>query len=159
MNGRTRMFATQNKQIVIAGVGDLVLTCVGPGQVSDDLWTEHLSQVAEFLSERTFTSALNYTPHFAPNTTQRHIMQKRKTELAASDNVKKIALLSDSAFVRGGVTALQWIMKFDSAVKPFKPDMYREALAWLREFTRFDVDDAASFLREIAVYTGHGRLS
>ena len=81
-----------------------------------------------------------------PNATQRQAAKKFIDENAVR-NIERLAALTDSAMLRGALTALNWIMP-DSKMQAYSPREYAQALTWVHEIADFDVASAHHAWRE-----------
>lgn len=101
---------------------DVVVMCHPARELSDASWNEWL----EWALTHRFRAVLISTNGGSPNARQRNRYAEVQRK---SGNRDKVALLSDSAVIRGVLTAMSWLTGAD--VMTFAPDRLTAALAWL----------------------------
>ncbi len=153
---RTRVYATKGREVVFAAVDDLLVQVISAPQVSDELWTEACEATTAFYrEERPFSAQLAYSPSAGPNARQRDISKKYQEQWTGFDEIRHLALLTDSIIVRGAVTALSWIMpKQKFAMKAYACREHAAALKWLAAQGSFDETEGTMLFRELVAYSG-----
>lgn len=159
----SQVLASKDKKIAFRWLDELCVIATGPGACPDETWAEyielHVQSAPVYIGESKNCCTLNYSPTTAPTTPQRRMITAAG-ERMRFDSLKHTAILSDSTFVRGSVTALSWLipsMKID--MKSFKPEQFQKALDWLGGHHRFPMGEAVDTLRELAVFVGHSSLA
>ncbi|MET0591590.1 MAG: STAS/SEC14 domain-containing protein [Polyangiaceae bacterium] len=125
-------------------LNELSITVSTAKEISDEDWAAYLEgtlAIAKGFGLAANVSLLCCT-HAFPNARQRQ---------TAADFMKKhyiremdrVAVITDSVVIRGAMTAFGWIMpKID--VRAFDMGSCRDALTWLRQVGKFDVEAALS---------------
>ena len=139
---------TRDGNIASARTGKLWLAATGLHAIDDDPWREYLGQAAASVkSEGPFHGVLFWTPKHGPSTSQRRMLTHEFAKAIALDAQRRVALISDSALVRGTITAIAWFTRSDVAT--FAPNEAKRALDWLAEDVAFDRTQAQHALDEI----------
>jgi len=71
---------------------------------------------------------------------------------AALKLLKRVAFCTDSALVRGAMTALLWLSRARVTLKPFRVSDRDNALDWLAEIAIFDRADVLAELRRMQAH-------
>lgn len=80
---------------------------------------------------------LNYALDFAASTKQRSIL-KTYEERMGLGQLERLAIISESIFVRGVFAALSWFISGLRSTKMFPATEINQAFAWLNELHAFD---------------------
>jgi hypothetical protein len=68
---------------------------------------------------------------------------------------RRVAFLTDSALLRGVLTAMAWLVRSDAQTTGYKPTEWKDALSWMGEKAEFDRTEAdrlfAGLCREVGV--------
>lgn len=144
---------TTDGAIVQAGVGDLIIFVSGSKPITDANWTEYIQMCRDISQPRPFKGVLNYSPVVSPTAKQRSVFM---TELNSYLNLMShTALISDSALVRGALTAMSWVNRdAKMTFKPFSPREVDDALSWLGRAITFHPQDAKNLLLELITAQG-----
>lgn len=134
------LLQTPDKTFALNHDGELMLSVCPPTAWSDERWRAYLELIIEY-NERFGRplAVLNFSPP-TPSATQRAIMKTYASRMQIAE-IKRFAVLSESAIVRGVMTALGWLIPVRPGHmenKPFKPSEVDVALGWLAEVARFD---------------------
>jgi hypothetical protein len=133
--------------MAIKVVDRLFIVVYGPDGPSDEEWNGYLKDVERHGIDR--TQQLIVTPGGGPNAAQRGTLNA----LLAGRSVP-VAVMSDSARIRGVVTALSW---FNRSIRAFPPNGLHDALAYLEiPATRGDLIQR-EILRLRALLSGNER--
>jgi hypothetical protein len=132
-------FETTPERVSCHGRVDQILLCVsGSKAITDTAMGMYIDFIVRSVKERgPFDGAFLFMPIHGPSTAQRRMLTERSAETQL-DRASRIALLSDSAIVRGGITAIYWLTRGKNELKAFRPVVYRDAFEWLAAKARFD---------------------
>jgi hypothetical protein len=117
-------------------------------QITDEGWRDYLNGtllLAKNLGHAPSLSMMSCL-HAYPNAVQRQMA----SDFIAQNNVRQIdrvAVLTDSALLRGAMTAFGWLMP-KMRVRAFSGDDSAGALRWLREAGAFDESQAMDVWNE-----------
>jgi hypothetical protein len=127
---------------------ELALNVSAATEITDAGWLEFLT--GSFATARTLglhpKATIAYFSRAFPNATQRQLA-KKFIEQNRVRKLERLAALTDSAMLRGALTALNWIMP-DSQMQAYTPREYAQALSWVHEVANFDVASAHRAWRE-----------
>jgi hypothetical protein len=149
-----RTWNTRGKELCLGRVGPLALVVAG-NSWDDAAWREHCSLYAKMVADCGAARAVfNLSPRAGPSSSQRRMLMSEYRERNRIDEVRRFAILTESALVRGVLTALGWFAQ-GTKTAAYAPTKATEALAWLREDVAFDVADAVTAFRELMTDAGH----
>lgn len=114
------MFVSPNRQISFQMVGQVGLTVSCPTGYDDKDWEAYIQQARHVRSAGgVIRGVLNFTPSQGPSASQRkRLTDELKEELKP---VVRVAVLSDSALLRGVITAMSWFVGGDLTTKSYDP--------------------------------------
>jgi hypothetical protein len=140
------VFKTKGGEIFQVGCEELVIIVTGSKPYDDACWAEYVGICRRSAEPRPFKVVLNYSPVLGPSASQRAKFTHELRDLIA--HFQRTALVTDSSFVRGALTAASWLSREGNMqLKPYAPNRVDEALAWLQQAGKFDVAAAkAAFL-------------
>jgi hypothetical protein len=115
------------------------------GDIKDDEWIAMLEWGQVHAIGVTGTLTMNIDLNVSSK--QRRLAMDSPTNA----NLKRIALLTDSALARGSLTAYGWLVGAKLKYRAFRPSEGEAALAWLAEHVRFDRARARAALADVAV--------
>jgi hypothetical protein len=142
------MEVTRDGCVASERVGSLWLAATGGRRIEDDAWREYLGHAtASVTRDGPFHGVLFWAPKHGPSTGQRKMLTHEFAKGVRLDAQRRVALVSDSALVRGTMTAIQWFTR--SNVSPFAPREAERALAWLSADIAFDRAQATRALEEL----------
>jgi hypothetical protein len=131
------MLVTRDGNMASSRIGKLWLAASGDRPITDLTWREYLDQAAASVkSAGPFSGLLFWAPKHGPSGSQRRMLTREYAESVRLDAQRHVALVSDSALVRGTITAINWITR--SNMLAFAPQGSREALDWLAKGVPFD---------------------
>ena len=108
---------------------------------------------AEKLGVNKTPATVSFTASKAtPTAAQRKQLEAEEARFAFG-NVERNAILSDSAVVRGAITAIQWLLRSKAQMKAFRVDHVTQALQWLHEREPFDLAEAETTARAVMAAT------
>jgi len=127
-------------------IDDLTVNVNGPEPFVDADW-EAYALWTESLIKRgvPVKGALTFSPFQSPNAAQRDRL--RRSLQHGVQGSPRVAVLSDSAMVRGAMTALSWFVKSVHA-KGFRPMESDEAMKWLAQYLKFDAAEVRDALKK-----------
>lgn len=105
-------------------IGDLVLGLHAKDNPSDEDWNEYVNATRSVLERHGSVKVLAYSMGGGPNSVQR-----TKANELFKDRPQLIAVMLNSALVRGIVTALSW---FNPMIRAFNIDQLDEACRYLQ---------------------------
>lgn len=134
-------------------VGQLVLNVTGPKPIAAQDWSSYVASIATlapaWLANNDLVPVvLTYSPFEAPNAAQRAELAA-KPHGPAMDLVKRVAFCTESTMVRGAMTAIGWLSRASTSVKPFRTVDKDKALDWLAEIAKFDRAQALAELQRM----------
>ncbi len=142
------MQVTRDGNMASARIGRLWLAATGLHAIEDDTWRQYLGQAAASVkSDGPFHGVLLWTPRHGPSASQRRMLTHEFARAIALDAQRRVALISNSALVRGTITAIAWFTRND--VVTFAPNEADRALDWLAEDITFNRTQAQRALEEI----------
>lgn len=124
----------------IGPLGIIVWNGVPP---NDSVFEEHCIVVERWVAESGPLSVfLNVAGDFVPSAAQRRIVASYSDPMALP-NIRRIAILTNSAAVRGALLVLTWLAR-SKTIEPrgFAPPDPRAALEWLDEAVSIDIEAA-----------------
>ena len=142
------MEITRDGNMACTRVGTLWLAAVGERPISDDTWHEYLEQSASSVRlAGPFHGILLWAPKHGPSAAQRKMLTGEFADAVRIDTQRRVALISESALVRGTITAINWFTRVNTAA--FAPRHAQRALDWLAQDIAFDRLHARRVLDEI----------
>lgn len=143
------MLRTDGGEVSAARVGDLWIY-VGPDRPLDDAtWREYLDLCAQEVKRNgPYPGILVWAPRHGPTAHQRRIMTEQYGAALRLDRQRRFALITESALVRGIMTALSWVAS-GTKMNAFAPSDVDAAFAWLAEEIRFDEGEAKDALQSL----------
>lgn len=133
----------------VVRTGGVFLSVLGPGQWDDAEWLDFLlmcDRASKLPGVPQAKSSLTVTVGAMPTTAQRK--QSAEHNKGVEGQLKRIAMLTDSALVRGVLTAFGWLMP-GPKLSSFSMTEEDAAFAWLSEVDSFDVEQAKRLLHEM----------
>lgn len=151
----TEIFATRNRQHCTRRVGDVSLLVNWEHEFSDEEWRE-LVGIAEDMAGiyGKYSRTVVFAPSHGPNAAQRAYVKDHEHNVM-DEKCARMALITDSAFVRGGVTALSWLMRTKAPMRAFAVKNMGEALAWSCSGSRVDLAVVSDAMAELISYAGY----
>jgi hypothetical protein len=141
------MEVTDDRNMACARVGNLWVVAAGSLPIEDDAWRQHLRYSAGTVAARgPFHGILFWSLKKGPSTRQRKMLTDEFAQAVRLDLQRRLALISDSALVRGTITAINWLARKKTAA--FAPGEVARALDWLAEDVAFDRARAESALEQ-----------
>jgi hypothetical protein len=139
------MEVTSDRNMACARVGKLWLVATGSHPIEDDTWRQYLGYSAETVTNRgPFHGVLFWSLKQGPSTRQRTMLTNEFAQAVRLDLQRRVALISNSALVRGTITAINWLAR--KKVAAFAPREIGRALDWLAEDVAFDRAEAQTAL-------------
>jgi hypothetical protein len=142
---------SRHNQLAAGRVSDLLIVAAPGSGWPDDEWRDHMEQTAELRarlgSQRV---VLTYSPDGAPSARQRRIVNDYRERIGVAD-VRAQAVISQSALVRGAVTAMTWLMRPPYEMRSYPVSQLNAAFAMLRPHGEFDVTRATELLVSMLV--------
>ena len=135
-------------QFYFRQLDELALNVSSAHEITDAGWMEFLNgslATARKLGLRPKVT-IAYFARAYPNATQRRAA-KDFIDQNAVRTIERLAALTNSALLRGALTALNWIMP-DSKMRAYEPREYSQALTWVHEVAEFDVASAHEAWRD-----------
>jgi hypothetical protein len=156
----SKLYETKTKWAAVRAFGPLMLAAVSAQEQSDEMYREFLDILEDMDKNKALpTHSLLYSPVRAPSAKHRAMQKNHPPSQRLMASLKRQVILTDSAFVRGVVTAFTWLIPSPTKVKCMRPDLYKDGFGWLREDLEFQTDEAIAILRELVVMTGYPPLS
>ena len=121
--------------------GTLLFVVTAAPSWSDASWREMLDGSLA-METRMGSAALlvfSYCPEGLPTAVQRRMSVETTHKSRLAD---RVALLTDSAFVRGALTAIQWVLRKETNTKAYRPADVEAAIRWLALGHAIDVPAA-----------------
>ena len=144
------MDITRDGNVASVRVGNLWLAASGWRPIADGAWREYLeASAASVRTDGPFYGVLFWAPAHGPSARQRKMLTHEFAEAIRLDAQKRVALISESALVRGTITAINWFARKNDVA--FSPKDVRRALEWLAADIAFDETLAQRALDEIIV--------
>jgi hypothetical protein len=141
------MEVTDDRNLACARVGNLWVLAAGPHPIEDDAWRQHLRySAATVTSVGPFHGILFWSLKQGPSTRQRKMLTDEFAQAVRLDLQRRVAVISDSALVRGTITAINWLVR--KKMSAFAPCEVAGALDWLAEDVAFDRAQAQSALEQ-----------
>lgn len=108
-----------------------IVTWTTQPTVSDEAFERHLSELCGWYEQgESLDAALTCSTTFTPTSKQRAII--RAYEARIPKTLKAVAALSNSAMVRGAMTAISWFAPFRYELKAFASRDHQRAFGWLK---------------------------
>lgn len=131
------MDITRDGGLASVRIGRLWLAASGARAIADDAWREYLEcSAASVKIDGPFHGVLFWAPTHGPSAAQRKMLTHEFAESIRLDEQRRVALISDSALVRGTLTAINWFARKNTVA--FAPGEVRRAFDWLAEEIAFD---------------------
>ncbi len=122
---------TKNGEFRTELVDDLLIVVSLGSNWSDGCWREQLQQSIDLAkTQGMYSAVLTWSPIGQPTSRQRRLAKDMLAELDLT-KISRQALVTDSALVRGALTAISWLASLPYPIKPFKPSEVEHAIAWL----------------------------
>jgi hypothetical protein len=135
-----------------ARVGPLAVNVNVERKITDAHIRDYMRATLEAARGNWARVSLSYFAHDVPNARQRQIIvDELKSHGAPAPD--RTALLTDSAMMRGALTAFSWVIRSDTGA--FSVIDRRKALVWLAERVPFDVGEGLEALEECFRVVGH----
>lgn len=132
---------------------DVAVTVNGPDPFVEADWDAYVEWAKHVVqSGQRVASILTFSPFQSPNAAQRQKIAAT-TQQAAGTNTF-VALVTDSAAVRGAMTALSWLSR-SLHMKGFRPMESDLAIAWLGGKVTFDQQAARDALKRGVAMVGY----
>jgi hypothetical protein len=148
MTALIHRFASASGKLHFTALEDLAITVVAD-DIDDDEWEAMLQWVTSTCPNR--PGNLAYQVRGSISTKQR----QRAHDVGKGYPLERVALLTDSALVRGTLTATSWL-RMQTKYRAFRTGELDPALDWLREVIAFDRADAAREFVRICGLLGIG---
>ena len=126
-----------------ARLGPLVMNVCHAQVLTDADMEEYIARTVQESRGDHARVSLSHYAHHIPNARQRQVMFSAMKANGVPSPVRQ-CLLSDSAILRGAMTAFGWLTGTDSA--SYSLAERRRALSWLAENAAFDPDEALVML-------------
>jgi hypothetical protein len=131
------MKVTRDGNVASERVGYLRLVVAGTRAITDETWREHLGHsAADAVSHQPAHGVLFWSPTQGPSARQRKMLTEEFANAIGTSAERRVAVLTDSAMVRGTVTAIHWFTR--KKFIAFSPKEVDRALDWLAEDVAFD---------------------
>lgn len=144
------MLRTREGEVVAARVGDLWISVQPDRPIDDAAWRAHLDfSVEEVARNGPYPGLLVWAPKHGPSAHQRRIMTDEYRKPLRLDQQRACAVITESAIVRGILTAFSWLGS-GTAMNAFAPPDAAKAFDWLALHVSFDrkqAEDALHTLR------------
>jgi hypothetical protein len=129
-------------------LGELALNLSSAREIDDTGWLEYLSVTLSITRKLGIRpkGSIAYFLHAFPNAAQRRVAKQFMDENSVR-TIERLAALTDSALMRGALTALNWAMP-NSKMQAYAPGEFGLALNWVREVADFDAASARVVWRE-----------
>jgi len=153
------MEITRDGNLASERIGKLWLAASGRRAIADETWREYLDHAANSVTrDGPYHGVLFYAPKHGPSASHRKMLTHEYARAVRLDLQRRVALISDSAIVRGAITAINWFTRTNLVA--FPPREARHALDWLAEDIAFDRSQAEHALDHIiSVVQGETRKS
>src|SRR5258708_3520252 len=142
------MVVTSDGNMASARVGKLWLASSGRRPITDATWREYLGHAADSVTRLgPYHGVLFWAPKSGPSASQRRMLTDDYAQAVRLDAQRRIVLISDSAIVRGTITAIDWFTRKNFLA--FAPKNVQQAIGWLAEDIEFDRKEAELALGKI----------
>jgi hypothetical protein len=149
------MVVTSDGNMASARIGKLWVACSGRRPITDATWREYLRHAAESVKNHgPYHGVLFWAPKSGPSAAQRRMLTDEYAKAVRLDAQRRIVLISDSAIVRGTITAIDWFTRKNFLA--FAPKNVHQAIAWLAEDIQFDRKEAELALEKV-ICAVHGQ--
>jgi hypothetical protein len=139
------MEVTDDRNMACSRVGNLWVVAAGSRRIEDATWRQYLGySAATVTSSGPFHGILFWSLKQGPSTRQRKMLTAEFAQAVRLDDQRRVALISESALVRGTITAINWLARKKMAA--FAEREIARALDWLAEDVAFDRAQAQSAL-------------
>lgn len=128
-----------------ARVGPLSVNVNVARAISDDHLREYVKATIGAARGNWARVSLAYFAHDIPSARQRQIIIDAMDQQGVPHS-ERVALLTDSALMRGALTAYSWLTASDTG--PFSVADRQKALVWLAQKAPFDVNEGLAALEE-----------
>lgn len=145
--------------MVSAWVGELWIFVMPDTPITDAMWREHLEMCADEVKRNgPYPGVLGWAPKSGPSAGQRRIMTVEYADRIRIDKQRRFALVTESALVRGIMTALSWVAA-GTKMNAFAPDDVGRAFDWLAEEVAFDRRQAVDALHALRLQVAKPRVA
>lgn len=146
-----RVLVTTDRNQSVVRCGDVYLAATGLRPMSDESVEEFIAYTTEVDARLGAAKAgLQYSPEQSPNAHQR---KRFATAQEVAVPYLRMALLTDSAIVRGSVTAIAWLIRSQTDLRAFKTTQWPKALLWQRDAVHLP-EDAEDLLATVVTNVG-----
>lgn len=153
------MLRTHGDTVISARVGELWLFVMPDQPIDDATWRAHLEVCADEVERNgPYPGVLGWAPKAGPSAGQRRIMTVEYGSRIRINRQRRFALVTESAFVRGIMTALRWVAA-GTEMNAFAPDDVSRAFDWLAEDVRFDRNRAEDALHTLRIQSASSRTT
>jgi hypothetical protein len=150
-------YRTSGRGFSIALIDRLVMVAASREHTPVPEYLEFVDKLIEIFTAREIVVQLLYSPLRGPSTSERRLLVERDIGNVLGQ-ARRMAVLTDSALVRGAVTAQAWMLRAISSrgtqTSAYKPQHYRKALRDLLLTAPFDLAEAETMLRLVAEEVG-----
>ena len=144
--GVTILSTFTRPQMYSCVIDDLTVNVNGPDPFVDADWEAYVLWTEDLISRGIpVKGALTFSPFQSPNAAQRERL--RQSLQKGVQGAPRVAVLSDSAMVRGAMTALSWFIKSVHA-KGYRPMESDLAMTWLAQQLEFDAAEVRAALKK-----------
>lgn len=135
--------------------GQLLVNVNGPDPILDDSWNAYVRWTSTVVETGLdFVTVLTFSPRQSPNARQRALLTEQIVRSKEQFVNQCVAVLTDSALVRGTITAFSWVAR-DLRTKAFRPHDLEAAFAWLKLRSSFDEVEVKAWLATTLVNVGY----
>lgn len=140
------ILTTPDDEIACCAVGELIIGVYGPRPWDDACWEIHCEHMRVTGVQAPPRASLTYAADRGPNAAQR----KRTLEVnrAEMQDLRRVALVSDSVLVRSVFTAFGWLVPGPES-RVYAPDSLEACLEWMAAAATFDVARARDAVLEM----------
>jgi hypothetical protein len=152
-----QLWHTKDKELCLGRVGSLALVVTGDPW-TDGAWREYCDIYAHMVALHGPARAVfNLSPRYGPTSVQRRLLIADCYHSHGLAYIRRVVVLSESAFVRAALTALQWFARNYQQARAEPPAKAAEAIAWVHERAEFEVPEAVAALGVMMDLVGHAR--
>jgi hypothetical protein len=143
-----------------ARVGELSVQTTSARPIVDAEWDQYIENCkAEFAEEGGLPVAvLQYSLVVFPSATQRRELESAQAAFGSYEDIKRVAIITDSALARGAMAAILWLLRLKTQVRGFSRRDVRGALQWLAQVARFSEEEAWRVLNASVQEVGYPPL-
>ena len=125
-------------KIYFVGCGELIMVHYAADTISDDEFELYCDRLLTYIDADGPKPVALLFGDYPPNANQRRLIKERM-EKKAQMQAKRVALVSESALVRGALTAIGWLLNNpDNSMRAFAGRDIDGALSWLAKEAIFD---------------------